>query len=69
MATSNGNVLSGFDTYAVADIADGRLPVELSRSTVLAWPAEPLKVRLDVIPADGDALVARAVPMGWPGPL
>jgi hypothetical protein len=66
MATSNSNVLSGFDAYVTADIADGRPVSELAQSTVLAWPAGPLKVRLDVILTDGDALAART--LFWDGP-
>ncbi len=66
MATSNSNVLSGFDAYVIADTADGRPVAELARSTVLAWPAGPLKVRLDVILADGDGFAARA--LLWDGP-
>lgn len=66
MATSNGNVLSGFEAYVIADVADGRPMAELSRNTVLAWPAGPLKVRLDVILTDSDGLAARA--LFWDGP-
>ena len=66
MATSNSNVLSGFDAYVAADTADGRRAAELARSTVLAWPAGPLKVRLDLLLADGDGLAARA--LFWDGP-
>lgn len=66
MATSNGNVLAGFDAYISADVADGRPVAGLAQSTVLPWPAGPLKVRLDVILTDGDALAARTVL--WDGP-
>lgn len=66
MATSNSNVLSGFDAYVVADVADGRSAKELSCRSVLAWPAGPLMVRLDVILADGNGLAARA--LFWDGP-
>jgi hypothetical protein len=66
MATSNGNVLSGFDAYVVRDTRDGRPIAELARSTVLAWPAGPLKVRLDAILTDGDGLAGRAI--FWDGP-
>jgi hypothetical protein len=66
MATSNGNVLSGFEAYIATDAKDGRSVAELARSTVLTWPAGPLKVRLDVILADGDGLAGRAV--FWDGP-
>lgn len=66
MATSNSNVLSGFDAYVVADTADGRAANGLARSTVLAWPAGPLMVRLDVILGDGNGLAARA--LFWDGP-
>ncbi len=66
MATSNSNVLSGFDAYVTADAADGRPVVELARSTVLAWPAGELKVRLDVILTDGEGLAGRA--LFWDGP-
>ncbi len=66
MATSNGNVLSGFDAYIATDARDGRSVAELARSTVLAWPAGPLKVRLDVILSDGDGLAGRAI--FWDGP-
>jgi hypothetical protein len=66
MATSNGNVLSGFEAYVSADIADGRPVSELAQNTVLAWPAGPLKVRLDVLLTDGKALAART--LFWDGP-
>ncbi|HEX6752549.1 MAG TPA: hypothetical protein VF093_03040 [Solirubrobacterales bacterium] len=66
MATSNGNVLSGFEAYIATDARDGRSVAELARSTVLTWPAGSLKVRLDVILADGDGLAGRAV--FWDGP-
>jgi hypothetical protein len=66
MATSNSNVLSGFDAYVVADLADGRSAKGLALSTVLAWPAGPLMVRLDVILADANGLAARA--LLWDGP-
>lgn len=66
MATSNSNVLSGFDAYVVADTADGRAARGLARRTVLAWPAGPLMVRLDVILGDGNGLAARA--LFWDGP-
>jgi hypothetical protein len=66
MATSNTNVLSGFEAYVAADLADGRPVAELAQSTVLDWPAGPLKVRLDVILTDGRGLAARAVL--WDGP-
>jgi hypothetical protein len=66
MATSNSNVLAGFDAYVAADTADGRPIAALAQSTVLAWPAGPLKVRLDVTLTDGDALAARA--LFWDGP-
>ncbi|HEY7951246.1 MAG TPA: hypothetical protein VID51_10525 [Solirubrobacterales bacterium] len=66
MATSNSNVLSGFDAYVTADIADGRPVSALAQDTVLAWPAGPLKVRLDVILTDGKALAART--LFWDGP-
>jgi hypothetical protein len=66
MATSNSNVLSGFDAYVNADIADGRPASELAQNTVLAWPAGPLKVRLDVVLTDGKAIAARA--LFWDGP-
>lgn len=66
MATSNGNVLSGFDAYIAADRADGRPVAALAQHTVLIWPAGPLKVRLDVVLADGDGLGARTV--FWDGP-
>lgn len=66
MATSNSNVLSGLDAYIAADVADGRPVAELTRNTVLTWPAGPLKVRLDVTLADGGGLAARAVL--WDGP-
>jgi len=61
MATSNSNVLAGFDAYVVADIADGRSAKGLALGAVLAWPAGPLKVRLDVLLADGNGLAARAL--------
>lgn len=66
MATSNSNVLSGFDAYIAADTADGRSARAWGLSTVLTWPAGPLRVRLDVVLADGDKLVARA--LLWDGP-
>lgn len=66
MATSNSNVLSGFAAYVTADIADGRPVAELARSTVLSWPAGPLKVRLDLTLTDGDGLAARV--LFWDGP-
>jgi hypothetical protein len=66
MATSNSNVLSGFDAYVVADRADGRTATELAPTTALVWPAGPLMVRIDVILSDGDGLAARAVL--WDGP-
>jgi hypothetical protein len=66
MATSNGNVLSGFDAYVVTDTGDGRRVAELAKSTVLAWPAGPLKVRLDAILTDGEGLAGRAI--FWDGP-
>jgi hypothetical protein len=66
MATSNGNVLAGFDAYVVADAADGRSAKGLARSTVLDWPAGPLMVRLDVVLSDGNGLAARA--LFWDGP-
>jgi hypothetical protein len=66
MATSNGNVLSGFDAYVAADTGDGRAARGLARSTVLAWPAGPLRVRIDVILADGNGIAGRAV--FWDGP-
>jgi len=66
MATSNSNVLSGFEAYVAADAADGRPTRGLARSTVLDWPAGPLMVRIDVILADSNGLAARAV--FWDGP-
>jgi hypothetical protein len=66
MATSNSNVISGFDAYIAADTADGRRATGLARNTVLSWPAGPLKVRIDVILADGKGLAARA--LFWDGP-
>jgi hypothetical protein len=66
MATSNSNVLSGFDAYVTADTAGGRPVAELARNTVLAWPAGPLKVRLDVTLTDCDGLATRA--LFWDGP-
>lgn len=66
MATSNSNVLSGFEAYVAADITDGRPVAGLAQSTVLAWPAGPLKVRLDVLLTDGSGLAARA--LFWDGP-
>ena len=66
MATSNSNVLSGFDAYIAADVADGRTPSGLARCTVLSWPAGPLKVRIDVVLGDGNGLAARA--LFWDGP-
>lgn len=66
MATSNSNVLAGFDAYAAADAADGRPAVGLGPTAVLAWPAGSLKVRLDVILADGEGLAARVIL--WDGP-
>lgn len=66
MATSNSNVLSGFEAYIAADRADGRHVVGLAQYTVLTWPAGPLKVRLDMILGDGDDLGARTVL--WDGP-
>ncbi len=66
MATSNSNVLSGFDAYVIADAADGRAARGLARSTVLVWPAGSLRVRLDVILSDGNGLAARA--LFWDGP-
>jgi hypothetical protein len=66
MATSNSNVLSGFDAYVSADTSDGRSVVGLAQTTVLSWPAGPLKVRVDAILTDGDGLAARA--LFWDGP-
>jgi hypothetical protein len=66
MATSNSNVLSGFEAYIAADNADGRPAKALGLNTVLTWPAGPLRVRLDVVLADGDKLAARA--LLWDGP-
>jgi len=66
MATSNSNVLSGFDAYVVSDVADGRPAKGLAQTTVLAWPAGPLMVRLDVILGDGNGLAARV--LFWDGP-
>jgi hypothetical protein len=66
MATSNSNVLSGFDAYVTADAADGRPAKGLARRAVLAWPAGPLMVRLDVVLGDGNGLAARA--LFWDGP-
>jgi hypothetical protein len=61
MATSNSNVLTGFEAYMAADAADGRPVRGLARSAVLAWPAGPLKVRIDVVLGDGNGLAARAL--------
>jgi hypothetical protein len=66
MATSNSNVLSGFEAYVTADITDGRSVAALGQSAVLAWPAGPLKVRLDVVLGDGDGFAGRAIL--WDGP-
>jgi hypothetical protein len=66
MATSNSNVLSGFEAYVAADMADGREIKGLARSTVLGWPAGPLAVRVDVILADGNGRAARV--LFWDGP-
>jgi hypothetical protein len=61
MATSNGNVLAGFEAYVAADLSDGRPARRLAWVTVLNWPAGPLKVRIDVILGDGNGLAARAL--------
>lgn len=66
MATSNSNVLSGFEAYVAADAANGKPVLQLAQNAVLAWPAGPLKVRLDVILDDGEGCAARAV--FWDGP-
>jgi len=66
MATSNSNVISGFDAYVAADRRDGRGVRELSRKAVLPWPAGPLAVRIDVVLGDGNGIAARA--LFWDGP-
>jgi hypothetical protein len=66
MATSNSNVLAGFDAYIAADRADGRPAAALSEGTVLSWPAGPLKVRLDITLRDGEGIAARV--LFWDGP-
>jgi hypothetical protein len=62
MATSNSNVLSGFEAYVATDNADGRPARGLALRTVLDWPAGPLLVRIDVVLR----LAARA--LFWDGP-
>jgi hypothetical protein len=66
MATSNSNVLSGFEAYVASDSADGRPARGLALRTVLDWPAGPLLVRIDVVLGDGNGLAARA--LFWDGP-
>jgi hypothetical protein len=66
MATSNSNVLSGFEAYVANDSADGRPARGLALRTVLDWPAGPLLVRIDVVLHDGNGLAARA--LFWDGP-
>lgn len=66
MATSNSNVLSGFEAYVAADRSDGRPVADLAQSTVLDWHAGPLKVRLDMTLTDDDGLAARV--LFWDGP-
>jgi hypothetical protein len=61
MATSNSNVLAGFEAYVAADLADGRPARGLARNAVLSWPAGPLRVRIDVVLGDGNGLSGRAL--------
>jgi hypothetical protein len=65
MATSNSNVLSGFDAYIEADRRDGREVIDLAIEPTLHWPAGPLLVRIDVVLADGEDLAARV--LFWDG--
>ncbi len=65
MATSNTNVLEGFEAYIVADRRDGREAAELAIEPTLQWPAGPLLVRIDAVLADGPDLAARV--LFWDG--
>jgi hypothetical protein len=65
MATSNANVLEGFEAYIEADRRDGREVIELAVEPTLHWPAGPLLVRIDVLLADGADLAARV--LFWDG--
>ena len=52
MASSNSNVLAGFEAYILADGADGRSALQTGRTVIVERPAGPLKVYLDVVLGD-----------------
>ena len=61
LASSATAVVNGFDWYAGRDAADGRATSTLDPAVLVNLPGGQIKVRLDVVLADGEDLAARAV--------
>jgi hypothetical protein len=61
MASSNQNVLDGFDWYAAEDATDGRPMTTLDASRVVNLRGIDVTARLDVVLDDGTDLAGRVV--------